>query len=172
MKGKYHQTIRETQIDGSDWALNHWTNLRQNYSRAPHFEEASAWLEPLYLGATYDLLSDLNRTLIEAVCRFLKINTVIKNSWDYVLEDGKTERLAGLCAQAGGAEYVSGPAAKDYIEENIFAERGIKLTWFEYGGYQEYPQLWGAFAHNVSILDLIFNCGRNAPKYMKFLSVS
>ena len=85
------------------------------------------------------------------------------------LVEGKTERLADLCTQAGGTEYISGPAARDYIDEGI-RRAGIGLTWFDYAGYPEYPQLWGEFAHGVTILDLLFNCGRNAPSYMKHVS--
>ena len=84
--------------------------------------------------------------------------------------DGKTERLADLCVQAGGTEYISGPAAKDYIDEKAFADRGIQLTWFDYAGYPEYLQLWGEFAHGVTILDLLFNCGRDAPRYMRYVA--
>ncbi len=167
VKGKYHQTIRETEIDGTDWAETHWKALAQNYRRAPHFEEIAAVFETFYLGHQYTHLSVLNRKLIEAVCAYLGITTKISHSWDYHLIDGKTERLADLCVQAKGTEYISGSAAKDYIDESIFAERGIKLAWFDYAGYPEYPQLWGVFTHGVTILDLLFNCGEDAPNYMK-----
>lgn len=169
VKGKYHQTIRETEIDGADWAEAHWKALETNYRRAPHFEEVAAIFEPLYRQRQYTHLSTLNRVLIEAVCGYLGITTKISNSWDYTLVDGKTERLADLCAQAGGTEYISGPAARDYIEGVLFAERGIKLSWIDYAGYPEYPQLWGEFTHGVTILDLLFNCGKDAPRYMKYV---
>ena len=168
-KGKYHQTIRDTEIDGSDWASSHWKALTQNYRRAPHFNEVAAWLEPLYLAEPYTHLSQLNRRFIEAVCTYLGIKTVISNSWDYTLIDGKTERLADLCAQAGATEYISGPMAKDYIDEDVFTDHGMKPTWFEYSEYPEYPQLWGEFTHSVTVLDLLFNCGKDAPLYMKYL---
>lgn len=169
VKGKYHQTIRETEIDGVEWQSAHWKTIAQNYRRAPCFDEVAAIFEPLYLQETYSSLSALNRTFIEAVCRYLDIHTKISNSWDYNLLDGKTERLADLCAQAGGTEYISGPSAKGYIDAQVFAERNIKLTWFDYEGYPEYPQLWGAFTHGVTILDLLFNCGKDAPRYMRFV---
>ena len=169
VKGKYDQKIRETELNGTDWASSHWKTLAQNYRRAPHFDEIAAWIEPLYLVQPYTHLSQLNRRFIEAVCDYLEIKTVLSNSWDYTLLNGKTERLADLCAQAGGTEYISGPAAKDYIEERVFSDRGIKLAWFEYAGYPEYPQLWGEFTHGVTILDLLFNCGKEAPRYMRYV---
>lgn len=168
-KGKYYQKIKDTEIDGSNWALVHWKALTHNYRHALHFDEIAAWLEPLYLSQSCTHLSQLNRRFIEAICDYLGINTVISNSWDYALLDGKSERLANLCAQAGGTEYISGPAAKGYIEESVFTNACIKLTWFEYSGYPEYPQLWGEFNHGVTILDLLFNCGNNASHYMRYV---
>ena len=168
VKGKYDQKIKATVIDGSDWAVAHWKALAQNYRRAPYFDEVAAWLKPLYR-ESYTHISQLNRRFIEAICHFLGIKTVISNSWDYTLLDGKTERLADLCKQAGGTEYISGPSAKDYVEERIFADMGITLTWFDYTGYPEYTQLWGEFTHGVTILDLLFNCGKDTHRYMRYV---
>ncbi|RJQ68739.1 MAG: hypothetical protein C4519_22865 [Desulfobacteraceae bacterium] len=163
--------IRDVELPNSAWQVKHWKALEMNYKRAPHFSKIAEWLEPLYRQRSFTHLSEINRTFIEAICSYLDIATKISNSWDYKLPEGKTERLADLCVQAGGTEYISGPAAKDYIEESVFSERGIKLTWFDYIGYPEYPQLWGDFTHSVTILDLLFNCGKDAHRYMRHISV-
>lgn len=167
-KGKYHQKIRDTEIEGAEWAGTHWKSLIQNYKRAPHFAEISSWLEPIYLEERFTHLTVLNRRLIEAICQYLDIRTEISNSWDYQLLEGKSERLADLSKQAGGTEYISGPAAKEYIDEQVFRDMGVKLSWFDYSGYEEYPQLWGQFTHGVSILDLLFNCGPEARRFMRY----
>lgn len=169
VKGKFNQKIRETEIDGNYWAAAHWKALYQNYRRAPYFEEVAGWLEALYAANSYNYISQLNRCFIEAICKYLGIKTIITNSWDYTLIDGKTERLVDLCKQAGGSEYVSGPAAKNYVDEGVFAHANIKLTWFEYSGYPEYSQFWGEFTHGVTILDLLFSCGKEAPRYMRYV---
>lgn len=169
VKGKYLQTIRETEIDGTDWPEVHWKALAQNYRRALYFEEIATIFEPHYRQCKHTYLSMLNREFIEAVCGYLGITTKISNSWDYSLVEGKTVRLADLCCQAGGTEYISGPSAKGYIEEHFFTERGIKLSWFDYSDYPEYNQLWGEFSHGVTILDLLFNCGKGAANHMKYV---
>ena len=167
VKGKYYQTIREAEIDGMDWAKSHWKSISQNYKRAAYFEEIAKIFEPLYTRTIYTHLSILNRIFIETVCNYLGIDTKISNSWEYILIKGKTERLVDLCIQAGGTEYISGPSAKGYIDEAVFSDAGIKINWFEYSGYPEYPQLWGDIEHGVSILDLLFNCGKEASRFMK-----
>lgn len=79
----------------------------------------------------------------------------------------RSERLIDLVTKAGGSEYISGPAAQDYIDTQLFEKAGIKLIWMDYSGYPEYPQLYPPFEHGVSVLDLIFNCGENAKNFMK-----
>lgn len=170
VKGKYLQKINETKIEDDKWAEAHWKTLRQNYQRAPCFDEIAQWLEPIYCGEKYTHLAALNRRLIEAVCGYLGITSRISLSSDYVLIEGKSERLADLCQQAGGDVYVSGPAAKDYLDPSVFTALDIELRWFDYAGYPEYPQQWGAFSHAVTILDLLFNCGQASPRYMRYVN--
>lgn len=170
VKGKYDQKIHETEIDGSSWSAVHWKSLELNFGRCEHFDEVAHWLKPLYLGEDYTHLSFLNQKFITAICDYLGILTQITNSSDYSLVEGKTERLADLCIQAGAQEYIAGPASKDYIEEKIFQDSGVTLSWFNYDGYPEYPQLWGDFNHGVSILDLLFNCGKDSSRFMKWVA--
>ena len=40
-------------------------------------------------------------------------------------------------------------------------KKHIQVKWVNYGDYPEYSQSWGEFEHNVSVLDLLFNCGKN-----------
>jgi hypothetical protein len=167
VKGKYFQAIRETVVSEPDWNKKHWETIRHSYAKAPYFAEYRELFEDLYLGATDPYLSQINHRFITGINQVLGIDTAITWSMDYRLADGKTERLVDLCRQAGGTEYISGPAAKDYIEDALFEEAGIKLSWMDYSGYQEYPQMTEPFDHYVSVIDLIFNCGPAAPHYMK-----
>lgn len=169
VKGRFHQTIRETEVDGAIWRQKHWASLHRSYARASHFQSVARELEPLYVGMDVPLLGQLNRVFIEWVCGFLGITTPITNSWDYRLDGAasSTGRLVDLCRQSGATEYVTGAAARAYLDPDAFAAHGITVAWHEYGGYPEYPQLWGGFDHHVSILDLLFNCGREATRFMK-----
>lgn len=169
VKGKYLQSIKDTKISAGTWAEDHLKTLTLNYSRAPFFEETMEWLVPLYIDNVPPDLSSLNRRFIIAICNHLGISTKISNSSDYLLPEGKTERLVGLCLQAGASEYISGPSARGYIEPVLFSEADISLTWFNYDGYPEYPQLWGEFQHGVSILDLLMNRGKSACESMRFV---
>jgi len=169
VKGKYLQTIRETELDGIDWAEKHWKALEQNYRRANCFQEIAAWLRPLYEIGKITHLTELNQRFLESICGYLGIGTKLSCSWDYPFIGEKSERLASLCAAASGQVYVSGPAAKDYLLDDVFSKKSIKVEWFEYSGYPTYKQLWGEFEHGVTILDMLFNCGSEFAKYLKYV---
>lgn len=159
--------MRDVELRDGRWQERHWRTLEANYRRARCFREVATIVEPLYRQCKHTHLSALNRMLTEAVCAFLGITTKISNSWDYQPVPGQTENLVNLCVQAGASEYVSGPAAKAYLKDAMFAERGIRVKWFDYSDYPAYPQLWGEFVPDVSILDLLFNCGKDAHCFMK-----
>ena len=159
--------IRDVKFRSQKWQSNHWKTLETNYRRAPSFEEIAEWLKPLYLSSDHTHLSTSNRAFIEAICRYLKIQTRISWSWEFPYSEGRTERLASLCSHLGAKEYLTGPSAASYLDLSAFSKRGISVSWFRYANYPEYPQLWGTFDHRVTILDLLFNCGNRARKYMK-----
>lgn len=108
VKGRFLQSIRETEIDGDAWAAHHWQVLAQNYRKASCFKQMAAVFEPLFLEGRYTHLSVLNRALIEAVCGVLGIETRISDSSSYRLIEGRSERLAELCLQAGGGRICFG----------------------------------------------------------------
>ena len=164
---KLHQRINETRISQPNWAEKHYRMFCTNYARASHFKSYKPLLEETYASIQTDLLCEVNYIFIRLVADILGIRTVISKTTDYKLIEGRTERLLDLVQQAGGNEYVSGPAAKNYLDERLFAEAGIKVSWMDYQNYPEYEQLFPPFEHNVTILDLIFNEGINAKSYMK-----
>lgn len=165
--GSRTQRICEVAIPDPDCGGKHWTVLRANYARAPFFPQIASWLEPLFR-EPWTSLSTLNQRLIGEVCAFLGIRTRFSRSWDYQAEGDRNGRLLALCRQAGAGTYVSGPAAAGYLDSEAFAAAGIEVVWMDYAGYAPYPQLWGPFEPQVTVLDLLFNCGPAAPRHMKF----
>jgi hypothetical protein len=168
VKGRYHQRIDETRIADHAWAGEHLATLVHAYRRAPHFDETAALLEPLYRRhAETDLLSEVNTSFVAAICEHLGISTRLSRSTDYRTGAERSRRLLDLCVAVGADEYLSGPAARDYLDVAAFEAAGVAVRWADYSGYPEYRQLGGAFEHGVSIVDLLFNTGPTARDHMK-----
>lgn len=159
--------ICDVSIPDRGWQAKHWIALQQNYGKCPHFERYRDYFEHVYLGTTWTMLSDLNQSTIRHIAReFLGIRTEFSDSRGYDGQGLKLDKLVDVARKAGATYYLSGPAAKDYIVEDRFKEVGIELAWKDYTGYPEYPQRFPPFEHGVTVLDLLFNVGPDAPWYI------
>jgi hypothetical protein len=167
VKGRYTQRIDETRIADRGWAERHWRTIAGSYAAAPWFGRYRAAFEALYLGCDEERLSLVNRRFLEAICELLGITTPLTWSSEYEVAGSRTERLVSLCAAAGATHYLSGPSAQTYIEPEQFAEAGIELQYFDYGGYPEYQQPHPPFEHAVTVVDLLLSVGTDAPRFMK-----
>lgn len=158
------QKICETEISDSSWAEKHWHQIEASYSQAPFWKTCSGKVKKLYeIAAEETLLSHVNFLFLSEIMHLLDFSTEITWSMDYPAQGHKTDRLLDILKQAGATDYLSGPAARDYIENEKFEEAGITLHWMEYGPYPEYPQLYPPFEHGVSILDMLFMLGEEVP---------
>jgi hypothetical protein len=171
VKNKYKQTIRETKVAGNSWIDKHLKILKHNYSGTKFYSEIGEWIFPLFYQCEKEkFLSDINLIFIRRINTFFGIKTKICYSTDYKLEGDKSEKVMNICLQAGAAEYVTGPAAKSYLDVDAFTRKGIKVIWMDYSGYKEYPQQYPPFIHEVSIVDLLFNSGYDSSKYLNSFS--
>jgi hypothetical protein len=167
VKDNYHALINEVTIADKQWPVKHWAAIKQNYLKAAHFKEYKDYFEELFLTTGEAYLSQVNYRFIKAINKILGINTKISFSTEYGAPTGKNERLIELCKLSGATHYISGPAAKDYLQEALFNQQQIQVTWMDYSGYRPYQQLYPPFEHGVTVLDLIFNVGPAAGNYMK-----
>lgn len=166
VKGRYLQAIKDTQVSDGGWNQTHWRTIQTHYRRAPFYADLKDALEDLFLGCDHRYISEINHRFISGLCRMLGITTKLSWSMDFELESGKNERLIGLCRKTGATAYVSGPAARSYIDAEQFEQAGIALSFFDYSGYPEYPQLHPPFDHHVSVIDLLLNTGPRAADYL------
>lgn len=159
--------IHEVEIKDAAWQVKHWKTICQNYGKCPHFKHYQGFFEDVYLGRKWTNLSELNQHLIRAISQeLLGITTHFRDSREFDVSGHKLDRLLELVIQAKADRYISGPAAKNYIDPARFAQAGIELVWKDYSGYPEYPQRFPPFEHGVSILDPLFNVGPNVPWYI------
>jgi hypothetical protein len=156
--------ISQVEIKDGSWQAKHWKTIEQNYRKSPHFSDYRAYFEDVYLGRKWNNLSELNQYLIRTISRdLLGIDTEFRDSREFNVSGQKLDRLLELLIKSEAFRYISGPAAKDYIEPDRFTDAGIELVWKDYSGYPEYPQRFPPFEHAVSIVDVLFNVGPESP---------
>ncbi|HVI25748.1 MAG TPA: WbqC family protein [Xanthomonadaceae bacterium] len=160
------QTVEETEIADPRCLRRHWTTFRQAYAKAPHLRHCAALVEDLFLAEPPRLLAEANLGFIRRICEGLGIDTRISNVHDYAPSGDRNERLVDLCRKAGATSYLSGPAARSYLDESLFAAAGIRVEWMRYDGYPEYPQPHPPFDHYVSVLDLLAATGPDARAHL------
>ncbi len=172
-KGRYDQAIDETLVSDTGWAAAHIRSIELAYRRAAHFDTVSPWLfDTIQSVVSESHLTKVNERLIRTICDRLDIAVPICRCSDLLDRDTlrtmeATERLLKLCIASGATRYLSGPAAKNYLDVGLFERHGIAVEWMDYGGYMEYPQLWGDFDPSLSIVDLLLNTGPEAGRFLE-----
>lgn len=147
------------------WNEVHFRSLRHNYAKAPYYDRYWPMVEAWY-GRHAELLADFTIDTTIEVARELGINkTRFLRSSRLGCTGTKTDRLLEILLKLGATHYVSGPAAKDYLETEKLERHNITVEWMAYD-YPEYPQLYPPFDPHVSILDLLLTVGPEAGKYI------
>ena len=169
-KGAYHAAIDEIEVADWGWVDKHLAAIRGAYARAPFFAAVFPSLEAAYEALRSETqLSDINIGLTTALCGMLDIRTRLVRDAELLPREAlvafdPTERLVRLCAAARASRYLSGPAARSYLDEGAFSAEGMSVAWADYAGMGPYPQLWGAFDPQVSVIDSLLNLGPAAAR--------
>lgn len=158
--------IRDVLISpDQNWQRKHWRTLEMSYSKAPYFSRYAPLLQPYFERPAVSLV-DFIINLTEVLARELGIGkTRFLRSSSLAAKGHKSERLLAILHQIGADHYISGPSAKSYLEEDAFTRSGIGLEYMSYD-YPPYEQLHPPYDPAVSILDLLFMVGPNAPAYI------
>ncbi len=161
-----HAPINQIEIDWhTSWNRKHWNTIQQAYSKAPFFSKYEGLLEHFYFDVHDLLLSDFTIELTRSLCSELGIlHTRFIRSSEIISSGHKTDRVVQILTHLGVNHYISGPSARDYIEEDKFTDAGIVLEYMDYD-YPEYTQLHPPYDPQVSIIDLLMMEGPDAIKY-------
>src|SRR5215475_2129981 len=123
--GRLDRLICDVTLDGNRWAMKHYKTLVQCYARTPHWDQVQPLLEEAYLRRSWRTLSAFNQFVTANLAReMLGICTEFGDSRTWSPQGTKGERLLDLLRKVSATHYVSGPAARNYLDENSFARSG------------------------------------------------
>ncbi len=161
--------INAVRCAGESWKRKHWATLQQSYGRAPSFERYAPLLEAFYARKetrlaelTIDLTLQLAAELGITSTRYLRSSELPG------ITGAGTDRLLRLMEATGADHFISGPTARDYIDEGKLAAAGVSLEYMVYDRceYPEYEQLHPPYDARVSVLDLLFMKGGEAGEFI------
>lgn len=161
-KGRSGQLICDVETNQTrPWRSEHLKTLRSRYGRAPHLGDAVALLEDTYQ-AGQTRLADMCCSLLERIVDYLGCDTALVRASALMARGSSSDLLAQIVAELGGDRYLSGPSGRDYLDESLFAERGIQVSYHSFTP-TPYDQGGRAFEPRLSILDQIAWCGPTQP---------
>jgi hypothetical protein len=163
---KFGQKLNEVQIvNNQDWNRKHLKSIKLNYNKAPFFSKYWNTIESI-LEHKWVKLVDLNYALIEYFISELKIQNKTIRSSDLKIDASGSKKLLQICQVLNGTMYLSGELGKNYLDEKIFDDVGIKIIYEKYE-HPVYNQIHGKFLPYMSIIDLLFNEGEKASEIIK-----
>ena len=170
-KGQFDVPIDQVEVVDSSWAAKHWRTIANAYGKAEHFALYRDALAQAYeQAARLVLLSAINELFLKLLMGFLDLPDRIGHTTAIPRQaETPTDRLVEICRARGADIYLSGPAARAYIEPEKFERAGIDLRYADYSGYPAYDQKAAVFEPGVSMLDALMRCGPASRTHLKSL---
>jgi len=156
----------EIMVDNK-WQKKHLKTIKFSYQKALFFNDYIKEIESVY-SKNWTNLCNLNKALIKLIKELLGINTELVLSSEITPSDLKgKEKIFAILEKLKADIYLSGLGAgsKRYILPDEFKAKKINLVFQDFT-HPIYPQLWGEFIPNLSIVDLLFNCGPDSLKIL------
>ena len=112
-------------------------------------------------------MAQLNIDLIRLFCEILDINTEFKCSSDLNIEKKKENLILEICKEFQCSDYISTLGAKEYLKNlSEFKKNNINVNFFDFEN-KKYKQIGLKFIDKLSILDIIFNLGKDSIYYIR-----
>lgn len=163
----YPEKINEVKVNNDiPWRKKHLKTLMTYYQKAPHFSNVFPHLENFY-NKEEEYISLINVRSVLMLMGLLGVSRETPLASELgPLPEEPSERLAAICALLGADTYLSGAGGREYLNPEPFQRRGIKVIFQDFQ-HPHYPQLYGGFIANLSLLDLLFNCGPQSRKILE-----
>ena len=165
---KVNQKIREVELIQNNWQAKHCETIRHAYGKSDffdnYFEDISA-----HYKEKWKYLLDLNLSLNKFLLSKLNIYTPTILASELDVSGTSSDLVLNICMELGAKTYITGVGAKNYLIEENFLDQGIEVMYHEANLPQRYDQpfLESGFVRDLSVIDLLFNCG---PEWRSYLA--
>jgi hypothetical protein len=166
-KSKFNQEIKDVElVEPQIFRSQHLKSIERFYAKSEYFSEVFPILEKVFVLKTNKLVS-LNVDLIISIAEYLELNTEFFLGSELSAKGSKTNLTVAQCVELGGTKFLAAQGSRDYVSlENGFEDSGIQVEFHEFA-YPFYPQQFGKFISHLSVVDVLFNCGKHSKDFFK-----
>ena len=157
-KGLGLQKISDVRIcQAGNWKRKHLQSIENAYANAPFLQDHLGLVERV-LSGRYDRILDLNLEIVDYILDYLKIETRLVLMSQLGLAGKGASLILEICKSMGAERFLVQSSALAYYDAARFESQGVELIAFKKPEFV-YPQMWGDFIANLSVLDMLFTCG-------------
>ena len=156
------QLICATEIADPMSLDKHLKTLEFAYKKSRFYDEIVILIDTV-LQKHRSLLADLNHALILNFLVYLGFTGELIKASELGVSGAGSDLILDICRKLGATEYLSGPGGRNYMKLEDFKRAGIRVVFQEYKNVP-YPQLFTeqGFVPNLSVIDLLFNLGKDS----------
>lgn len=155
--GHLGKSMLDLEIDNArNWKKKHIKTVEQFYSKAPHYQDRFERFRS-HIEMTEGNLAEFCWKHLQFWLRELDITTKIVRLSSLDISERKSDLVLELCKKFEANQYYSGALGKHYLKLEDFADIGCKVNFQSYSP-KNYPQLYGDFVENLSVLDAWLMC--------------
>tara|TARA_B100001750_G_C15399753_1_gene541992 strand:+ start:22 stop:708 length:687 start_codon:yes stop_codon:yes gene_type:complete len=168
---KKHKFSSNNQVEINNeikWQDDIWKKIYHSYKNTKFFSQYEEYLEKIFT-KKWTFLFELNFETLKKTLEWLDIQIEIIKESDLEINSTSTQRLIDICEQVNADTYISGKGLpnKKYIEEDLFKNQNIKLEFQNYSSVSYQQKNVESFIPDLSILDLLFNCGKDSQRIIR-----
>lgn len=127
------RSIFDIEIADRGFGRRHWSTLQAAYRERPGLADVDEIVGDALRAESPRTLSELNAGLTGQICDALGIATVRLDGRPFPYLGDATQKLLDIAREVGACTYVSGPAAKAYLDTRRFEDAGIAVEYVDYG---------------------------------------
>jgi len=146
------------------WRRKHLAKIQGAYARAKHYELLGEFFAEFFAGDEPRLV-EIAIQSVQAFMKAFNITTPLNRSSALDIGGTRNERLINICRHFGATHYLSGDAARSYLDVALFEQNGIEVEWQSYD-HPTYAQLHEPFVSHLSSLDALLCAGLGAKRFL------
>ncbi len=160
----YHfpQLIQDVEINNREkWQHKQRQTLLSNYRKAPCWSMLEPFFEEIF-SSQWDTIAKLNVHAVKRLAAIIGIETPLFVASDMgIFPEDPDERLIAITRHFGADAYLAGSGGHGYMDLEKYREGVVDVIFQEYR-HPVYEQLYGDFEPFMSVIDLIFNHGKES----------